>query len=106
MAVEITDVALTYSGKPVSASNKVPCGEKFIITVGVEEIVEDTVVAFIPLNSTGLITSDGKRFCCKKNNQTVDYQSKFTGEEIDGLLQKVKDNNPDTTYTQEGESDG
>lgn len=68
MALYITDVTLSYSGKPVSASNKVPCGEKFIITVGVEEIVEDTVVAFIPLNSTGLITSDGKRFICGKDD--------------------------------------
>lgn len=68
MALYITDVTLSYSGKPVSVSNKVPCGEKFIITVGVEEIVEDTVVAFIPLNSTGLITSDGKRFICRKDD--------------------------------------
>lgn len=106
MAVEITDVALTYSGKQISATNKVPVDESFIITVGVREVEESNVIAFIPLGSTGLITSDGKRFCCKKDNHTVDYQSKFTGEEIDGLLQKVKDNNPDTTYTQEGELDG
>lgn len=106
MAVEITDVSLIYSGKQISESNKIPVGESFVITVEVKEVETSDVIAFIPLGSTGLITSDGKRFCCKKNNQTVDYQSKFTGEEIDGLLQKVKDNNPDTTYTQEGESDG
>lgn len=63
MAVEITDVSLVYSGKQISETNKIPVGESFVITVEIRD-----VIAFIPLGSTGLITSDGKRFVCRKDD--------------------------------------
>lgn len=88
---EITLVQLLYLNNQITENNKVPADGYFRIVVEASVSKYIDIVAFIPLGSTGLITADGNKFYCKKDNQTVDYQSRFAGEEIDRLLQNVKD---------------
>ena len=88
---EITLVQLLYLNNQITAENKVPADGYFRIVVEASASEYIDIVAFIPLGSTGLITADGKKFYCKMDDQSIDYHSKFTGEEIDRLLQNVKD---------------
>lgn len=66
--LKFTQASMTYNGAQISANNKVPAGQSFIIAAGVIEVEDSDVVAFIPLGSTGLITADGKRFLCRKDD--------------------------------------
>ena len=69
MAIEFTEAALIYSGSQISGTHKVPVGEKYIIRIGLH--VTKDVILFIPVGFDKFITSDGKRFCCKENDEVM-----------------------------------
>lgn len=71
MAIEFTEAALIYSGSQISETHKVPVGEKYIIRIGVHVTEEENYILFVPLGFDSLLTSDGKLFCCKGNEEEI-----------------------------------
>lgn len=69
--LKFTNASLTYNRTQVSENNKVPARQSFIIAVGVIEVDDSDLVSFIPLGSTGLLTADGNRFICRKDDADV-----------------------------------